>query len=117
MILTLYDEQDLKETRWQASTVTTLEDELKWLRRVVDDRKFSGSAESTNPVREKATVAEACVEQLSADTVAAGVTFASETNEDDEPWHDPVAGHMWVRFDLSKLAESVGEPSAPQRDA
>lgn len=28
---------------------------------------------------------EVCVEQLSADSVAAGVTFAEETNEEEEP--------------------------------
>lgn len=35
-----------------------------------------------------------CVEQLRADTVAAGATFAEDANEDDEPWHAPNSGYM-----------------------
>lgn len=60
------------------------------------------AAESTRPFKEKATVTEVCAQQLSADTVAAGVTLAEETNEEDEPWHDPDTRHTWVRSDLSK---------------
>lgn len=88
LFLMLYEkntklEEDLKDARWQASTLTTLEDEAKQLRQIVDERKISESAESTKPVKERATTTEVCVEQLSADTVAAGVSLAEETNEDN----------------------------------
>lgn len=108
-------DKDLKGARWQSSTVTTLEDELAQLRRMVDEHKMSESAESAKPGKEGAIMVDTCVEQLSADTVAAGVALAQETNEDDDPWFDPDTGRTSVRSDLSNNAESAEQSSAPQR--
>lgn len=105
-------EQDLKGARLQASTVAKLEDDRKQLRRIFCEHEIGESAESMKPVKESATATEVCAEQLSADTVVAGVTLAEETSEDGEPWHDPDTGHIWARSDLSKNVERVGTSPA-----
>lgn len=116
LFLMLYDENmDSKRTSRKhvvASAVTTLEGELKQLRRIVGGCKLADSAaESTMLVTEKTTVTEVCAEQLIADTVAAGVTVAEETHEEGVTWCDnPDTGHTWVRSDLSKNVQSVGQP-------
>lgn len=110
-------EQDLKGARWQAQTVTTFEDEPTLLRRTADEQNISESVEVEKPAKQKATATEVSVGQSSADTVAAGVAFTEETNEDEAPCCDPDTGYTWVRSDLSKFGESVGQSTAPQRDS
>lgn len=72
--------------------MTTLEDEPKQFRRIMEDHKISESVEVEKPAKEQTTAMQVCGWQSRADTVAAGVTFAEETNEDETPWRDPDTG-------------------------
>lgn len=110
----LYDqnarlEKDLNETLWQTSTVTTLQDELKPVGRLVDGREVVGIV-TGEKAGEEAALAEASSGQSNAGHAAAGVSLRCRIMA--RPRHGHLYGTGLVPGGMGRL---LGQPSAPRR--